>query len=203
MKTKEEEKIALAAELGLMEYVSAREHEMVVRKEIEKMTALKFKPITVEEIEKKLETFYFEPLAGPGHKDVWNGYGPMVYVVFGLLGGLVGMFVTMVPFIGNNLLLENGCIAVGAVFAMGFLHVPLACKAKIVKTSLQSWKGNLPLGALYALKEAQAAGMTDFAIFYPVKSGARIKADPVIVGTSLSDGPMYEVFSWDDRKVLD
>ena len=61
----------------------------------------------------------------------------------------------------------------------------------------------MPLGALYALKEAQAAGMTDFAIFYPVKSGARIKADPVIVGTSLSDGPMYEVFSWDDRKVLD
>lgn len=48
---------------------------------------------------------------------------------------------------------------------------------------LEEWKENIPYGALLAVKEAKAAGFTNFQIHFPVTpERQRLKLDPVITG---------------------
>jgi len=102
-------------------------------------------------------------------------------------------------------------------------------KPMLDSMSLKYWHDNIPLGGLYAVKEATEKGLKHFKIFYPSTSARYLRRhDPVIVGYAQEEkeittslfiignqpsnevteemkgiGPMLEVFAWDDSKVYD
>lgn len=195
-----EEKIALAKELGLKGYVQMKE-------EIKILTELKFKPITHEEIAKKIESFYvrFE----------LNEFSLQVLFFSGLVFFLTTFFgtayfdTTQAPdwpalkaFLGG-LRLASFIAAIPLVVGLISLFVH---RSRSKTMALSSWKEELPYGALLATKEAVAKGIKDLHIAYPVTATrhaeeTRIKADPVIYGYIGNN--MVEIFAWDDSKIYE
>jgi hypothetical protein len=73
---------------------------------------------------------------------------------------------------------------IGLFFLLTFGLPFLFCfkRADLEDMNLAYWGDRIPVGALYAVKEAQEKGIRDFRIYFPVTEHQSRMKDPVIVG---------------------
>ena len=101
-----------------------------------------------------------------------------------------------------------------SIVTLGLVNLFFFRKPILEHVKIESWEGQLPYGALLAMKEAKKMGIGVFRIYFPVThNGHRIRTDPVIVGKVMkflkygSVGnyfcPELEIFSWDDGKIYE
>lgn len=181
-----QEKLELAKELGLNTWYFDKElSKQKVAQEVEKLTGMNFKVITNTEIDKRLRRI------------VWHGW-MHTFDMFWVPLFIGGFFCVLFAGISNSIF----PLFLPGLFLVAYLF---SCFAKTVVSSehLSNWEGNLPYGALLAVKEAKANGISDFWISYPKyqKKHTRVLADPIIYGHL--NGVMIEVFAWDDGKIYE
>ncbi len=196
-----QEKLALAKELELDEYVRSREKEIEVKKELENLTNMKFKLTSEREIKKALTKLYWHGVNFEREgAQFWSfiiGIGGLLtaIVVAGVLGMEKGILVQAKLF-GLYSLIAFG------VWSFGLL---LTCVrfCDVRQTRLREWTEELPFGALLAVKEAKERGFKNFSIYYPCKADyyqpIRLLLDPII--TSEKAGLLVEIYAWDDSKI--
>lgn len=196
-----EEKIALAKELKLDSIARVLIEKAETAKAIQLLTGMKFKPITREQIRAKLPKFYWSLT----DTTMW-GFNLL------MLGALLGIPITALADLLRQGLTGHltkggdpspiGCSIVWVIWmTIVFIwnaYQPVEMRAN----SLTSWFGDLPYGALLAVKEAKEQGIEKFCIYYPVNADhERLKRDPVITGEF--HGVELEIFAWDDGKIYE
>jgi len=186
------------------------------------MTAMKFKMTSIEEIRAKICGLYvnWKEFVWPCFVTMAISFIPVVAITslvsYAKGSGSVGL---------ELFIAVTGTLVIGVI---GGLAKSVGI-SRMENTDLKRWTGNLPLGALYAVKEAKERGLSHFKIFFPItEERQRIKADPVIVGyykpkidrimnwsmgvglggstsvEQVSDNSTpIEIFAWDDGKVYD
>lgn len=199
MKTKidyTEEKVALARELGL---VDCAETMAQIKKEIDELTNLKFKPISYNTISKMISKRVFRPFY---HEDSRTGCIICASIGYGssFLIFLIGLSCSD-PKNAFNIL--NWGTALTSIPVIGCFIAASFPKCDRQEKALTSWKDPLPRGALLAVKEATVAGLSNFQIHYPVLESRRVLADPVIVGYRKDIKSPLLIHAWDDGKVHD
>lgn len=169
------EKIALMREIGMTKRLEAME-------EISLLTSLRFKPITLEEIRKKLRVKY-KP------KTFWKALYDAIFFDYP-----ASVLVACIPIVGQLHVLADA------------LANSKKRDSYWSRMSLFDWERDIPYGALLAVKEAMEKGVTEFEIYYPVtQESVMLRADPIITGYIGKPGShtMVEVFAWDDGKVYE
>lgn len=186
-----QEKLALAKELGLDQYVYQREQEANER---DVLTSLSFKPITDEEIEKMLckRVFRLGFAANEG-----TAIASILFIMSSCFGIPLSIWVkgaaaTFIPVLAVGLI----------IFTIAWLAVSFP-KTEIKRNNLKHWNANMPYGALLAVKEAKAKGLINFMIHYPVLQDRRVLADPVITANAAGIDKNLMIFAWDDGKVYE
>jgi hypothetical protein len=180
-----EEKIKLAKAVGLKTWAKMRE-------EVKSLTSLKFKSITLKEIEDKIcnkRVFFSNELLLQS---------PIIILAIPIT---VAVFCASPTAYGPIALLTPTLLFVLCVF--GFCAFRCFHKYYLELVDLNDWTDDMPYGAFLALKEAKEAGLGNFVIYYPSTGITRVKADPVIVGYLKNNKTMLEVFAWDDGKVYE
>lgn len=205
-KTKTVEKMELARDLGLTGIYGGLHQKVETKKAIDLLTGMKFKPITRDEINKKLPSFYWAPKESRTWLFNLIGIGLVVGM---LLSALVTLVVSAL-FCGKDnppamFLVNHGwTVALSsyaawnvAIFLLNGWH-----EATIRRMPLREWESEVPYGALLAVKEAREKGIEQFVISYPVtERSERLRMDPVITG--IFHGIEVEVFSWDDGQIYE
>lgn len=193
-----QEKLELAKELGLTEYVRSKENIARKKAAVAELSKMSFKPVDED-------TFKFFP------KWVFKWHGNVFFQFFIGIPGIVfllsGFFAKNLRGLSNQdtMLLS---ITGGILLAMATLGCLISCirKVRIGGMFLSNWTDELPCGALLALKEAKEAGVVgmgydgSYQIYYP-KVEERLKADPVITG--MYKGIEVVIFAWDDSKTYE
>lgn len=196
-----EEKIALFEEVGL----TTQANELKCKKEIERLSSLRFKPITGDRIREMLCS---KPYISKSEQ--WE---------------IVSEF-----HFAWHLHCNPGTCSNWVKVEKQEEKLPV-----LDSCELANWKHAIPYGGALAVKEAKEAGLTDFHIYFPsTEKGFLKRHDPVIVGYvgrishkvtwgSSKDcgvlhrrevgmhthqyidhfGIMCEVFSWDDGQVFE
>lgn len=160
-----EEKLQLAKEVGAHSYADKIETE----KEIKSLVGIKFQKIEDDNyIKSKLcRGFIFDFSRGL--------FGASMIGI--LLLGLFGWILVKEQIL-SNIVLFSSMLTVAIFGFSSALRRP-----ELESTSLSSWNGQLPYGALLATKEAKEIGMSDFEIYYPCTAKhKRLKRDPMVVG---------------------
>lgn len=212
-----EEKIEMAAELGLNNWANQEKEKIEMEREVKNLSAMKFKITTEDEIRKKICSKRYWDWKGLEYDAGWN-----VAVIFGV--GIFAFSFLIIKLIGLSgsepIDLSLSWAIPGTLFGIMVIPFLIASYRKPIMASgsLYSWIGNLPSGAFLALKEAKGKGLGCFRIYYPcTERHARIKSDPVIVGyrepkmpphnkplqAAIIGAPMIEIFAWDDGKIQD
>lgn len=194
-----QEKIDLARELGLGNVVNYYQATL----EIDELTGMGFKPITEDQIRKKIVPRFclgrFQPFT------IFVGFVSTVIT-------LVVLLLAVVYHLGGDPSMElvvnqihswfphfSSFIATEWIVALGqgFVYYP-----KMRSKYLEEWHEPIPYGALLACKEAKEKGFGSFRIYYPVKEEMRLKLDPLITASRRNTPyTQYEVFAWDDSKI--
>lgn len=199
------EKIELARELGMSEYVHKNKISLQEQEEICRLTSMNFKPTNPHNIKKMI------------CKRVWHGFlekeryswggtslsGSNVVWIVPLAAAFLFAFCVVATSSYQLTEIRNALFVVLAICAVPIIGwiISRFKKCELKDKSLNSWSDNIPYGGLLAVKEAKEAGLDNFEIYYPTKQEVRYVADPVIVG--YSKGVMFEVFAWDDGKVYE
>jgi hypothetical protein len=190
------EKIALAESLGLRNYLSGQKEKLLLKKDIEDLTAMNYKPIHAKAVAKMIgKKLYFN-----FNKDSDDVIFPFVVIpmIIGALAFLIGisnLFVSAPPVSALK------CLLLSAV-CTSLMFANWLSWTEIIVDSLESWRHDLPYGALLAVKEAKDKGLENFKIYYPAKQRRKFSADPVITAKSKA-GTEVMIFAWDDRKVYE
>ena len=173
------EKIELAKHLGLKKQVSDLEYKAG-------MFDLKFKPITYKEIFKRLcvDKWEFRPLL-------------IIYSVSMIGLGYIFLWAGSKVSFPAKLIISTfyGFILAWLIFQDIYKH------ARIVSCWVDDFQGELPYGAMLALKEAGEKGIKDHRIYYPTfDSVPSIKDDPIITGKTKS-GVEVEIYAWNENDI--
>lgn len=206
-----EEKVGIARELGLAGYIKTKERaaqDALIAKELTKMS---FKPISDEEIEKKICHRVWDWGTIEVDSDAYAAWIGTPTIVL-----LTSMIITssIQYWEGFKRTIFIGLPIYFLLLGLAFLSCYRRTKVKTIP--ICQWRDELPYGALLAMKEAREAGIAGmdgydspiddpsrYQIHYPgyASSFDRVKADPVITG--LYKGVQVEIFAWDDRKVYE
>lgn len=188
-----QDKVKLAREIGLHSWADIRE-----------IIAIKFKPITTMEVNKRL--YEGKLLFGIKYYRFQGDhmFSGLFTVVFIFLGGQ--LFSTG---ISSNDINPFGLKISGILITLIFtLYIIRSCSARIRVDNMdfKEWKDDVPYGALCAVKEAQEIGFKHFEIYYPIAQDKRIFSDPIILGwkEKIKTNKMgYKIFYWDDGKIYE
>lgn len=187
-----DEKIALAKEIGMNDWA---DHVTRVRQEVALLTNLKFKPINEAAIRKML-------CKGRVFRAFHNEEGVITTMVTGGVGSLVSvMLAAAVPLHPLEAMLSG--LAITAFICLTIFLFCSFPKIALDWKFLTDWKHNIPYGALLAVKEAKAADISTFRVYYPVVESRRVMADPVITGRLRNSDQDLMIFAWDDGKVYE
>ena len=193
-----DEKVELAKELGLSKWLGQYEDDL-------SELNMKFKPITYQEIRKRLNI----------DKLIWGkkfnlemvpqmlSTGFLFIVIFFIIGMAFG---EIVPSFDNNLFLlltPPSLISLGLIILLGFRKGII----ELYRAPVGEWQYDMPYGAMLAIKEAKEQGFkTDnMVIFYPQVRTELVKSDPIIIGFKgyIHDEKFYELFYWDEGKIYE
>lgn len=221
------EKIALAEELGISYYSNIKKEEIknkeeYARKElvIKELTGMKFRPITHERIASMFPKWAFKRCDESwGHQIAAS---MVVLSLSGIFSIFMGITLDLIFHVLTNELMFGIVCTNAIVFVSGIHLYERVGKVEVAEMKLNNWQGEIPYGALLAVKEAKEFGIkgsqeyenyynekglhaqrivdVGYKIYYP-KLQVKIKADPVITG--MYKGVEVEIFAWDDRKVYE
>lgn len=198
-----DEKLKLAEELGIEQYLKTRKLEQIKKEAVNELTGMKFNPITQNEIEAKITNYIWD------WKSLNTSERLPAIILSTFIFGVVAFINYIIPEIARI------PMHIPAAIWMTIITITtLSCYRKTVMREdwISSWKDELPYGAFLAIKEAKEKGIDGFygkgrtdsyKIYYPVLASSRdrLKADPVITG--LYKGVEVEIFAWDDSKVYE
>lgn len=186
-----DEKIEVAKKLNLNRQVS--------RLKFEKSSVnLKFKPITLRQINKRLND---------GKIRVLNKF----WLLFPLaISGIVGMFVSYDLCVSSNDIIRNlsilGFIVSGLLMVVSLVNIVfLDCfeQLRVVARNVTEFEHSIPYGAMLAMQEAKEKGIENFEIYYPVWGSIfNITDDPIIIGRGYNY-QMLEIYAWNEDDVYE
>ena len=196
------EKVELAKELGLKEYVRTKEQIEEDKQIALELTKMKFNRINEKEIKKKI------------CKRVWDWKSLVGQSRFGMFLATIIFSPVVFMFCDASMVKPKDFFSWYGVFLLAsWSLIILSCyrKTEFREMLVSDWADELPYGAMLAMKEASENGVIGFKnynektfkIYYPIyaSSNDRVKADPVITG--LYKGKEVEIFAWDDSKVYE
>ena len=191
------EKAELAEAIGLQVYANILNNKVrniaEQKQAVKELAFMKFKPISKQEITKKLPRVYFE-----------REVTPLVFLwfvtVIAAIPIVVGIFNPGAIGVASNWVCGTIAFVSGV---LGFLGICEPCKTVVRNNGIRlyiSKFNDVPYGCLLAVKEAQEAGITNFSVYYATKQiDVKMNGDPVCTG--IYKGVEVEVFSWDDGKI--
>lgn len=97
-----------------------------------------------------------------------------------------------------ELITITGFSILGLSLLLGLVLGVYGINISIESDFLHNWKGNLPYGALLAVKEAREKELYSFDIWYPTRAKS---IDPVI--TAKAGDRLFKIFEWDEGKLYD
>ena len=204
--TKIEECKKLAQELqltGTLEHIESLKDAQV-------LTALKFRPTTMKEIEAKVLMDVRSSTKQIITKSRWT---IVLLSIGGLFSGVCLGY--LLPHTGPHLNSIADCaharmlflsVLIGMVgLGIGFSLYEPGFWSSFVRVNilpLKNWKNGLPYGALLAVLQAKEVGLKEFRIAFPTRaSDCMLEDDPVIYAEK--NGVLYEVFAWADGKIYE
>lgn len=180
-----EEKLEIAGELGL----EKQRWILAARQEADSLTGLKFKPITRSQIHWLLFSNLHKSWAG-----IRNMYGLNVVVSIAICLSIGFIMTGIISMLEKQFSFYPLLLSLGAGIFAGVLKSVMEFDVRM--DTPHDWSFELPYGALCAMKEAAAAGLSGFAIYYPSEV-SEIDKDPVITARRPHTVERL-VFFWDE-----